>query len=516
VIWLLYALILLLLHGMILSLFVILETRRPASTLAWILALLFIPFFGAFFYFLFGRRRFVKRRRHRATTLTHFDRRSRMERMQSDREVTELSPFALEQLESRSQGIKPDTTPMELPPLPTAPPPVPEESTEVPHLHEFLINIARNNLHSSLAIHNHVDVLVDGDNTFNAMGEAIRNAKHHVHVLYYIFRKDATGTWLRDLLIERAKAGVEVRLVVDGIGSMELDDEFLQPLKEAGVEFAVFLPFRFQFRLRRSQVNFRNHRKIVIVDGWIGFTGGVNVGEEYRGRSSHGYWRDTHVRLEGPAVHELQHVFAEDWFYTTQRKIAGRDYFPLLEENGEETVQIIPSGPDLPSLSIHHLFFVAITSARRYVWITTPYFVPDDSILLALQTAALRGVDVRLLVPFESDEGLVLHAGRSYYNELLEAGVRIFEYKKGILHAKTMVIDGTCGTIGSANMDIRSFHLNFELNAFLYSEKVAHSLETTFLEDLKHSQAVSLSSRLKRPVRQRLRESAARLLSPIL
>jgi len=266
------------------------------------------------------------------------------------------------------------------------------------------------------------------------------------------------------------------------------------------------------------RANLRNHRKIVVVDGRVAFTGGVNIGDEYTGRKKRvGPWRDTHLRIEGPAAYHFQEVFAEDWHFATGEDPIEESWFPDPELSGEAMVQVVASGPDTDTQPIQRIFFAAITSARRRVWLTTPYFVPDQAMLAALETAALRGVDVRLLLPARSDMRLVLYAGRSYYDQLLTHGVQIYEYLQGVLHAKTMVVDETWATVGSANMDTRSFRLNFEINAAIYGPDFANQLGKVFLRDLKSAREVTREELAqRRHVGRRVMESFARILSPVL
>jgi cardiolipin synthase len=298
------------------------------------------------------------------------------------------------------------------------------------------------------------------------------------------------------------------------LGSRDLRASHLRELVEAGAQVAEFLPIN--PLARPFSVNFRNHRKIVVIDGTTAFTGGMNVADEYRDdvHPELGRWRDTMLRLRGPAVLRFQEIFAEDWSFTTGELCVGTTYFPAPQPQGTSLVQVIDSGPDGTALAIHRALFVAISSARQRVWITTPYFVPDRAILVAMQTAAMRGVDVRLLLPARGDQYLVFHASRSHYDELLEAGVRVYEYSPGFVHAKTMLVDAAWCTIGSANMDHRSFMLNWEANLFALDPTLTRHMATQFLEDL------SVSMEIKRPVvrslGRRLEEAGSYLVSPLL
>jgi cardiolipin synthase len=326
---------------------------------------------------------------------------------------------------------------------------------------------------------------------------------------------------------------VRVRVLVDGVGSSALGRSFLRPMREAGVMFARFNPVTFA-RIR-SRVDFRNHRKIVVCDGTVGFTGGVNISDDYlpavegprpalerlreaqKEKKGHaGPWRDTHVRVTGDAVRWLQLTFLDDWYYATGYAARDKEYFPAQARAGEHLVQIVASGPDRDVEPIQKMYFAAIATARERVLVTTPYFVPDDAILTALTTSAMRGVDVRVLVPRRSDSLVVTAAARSYYDTLLAAGVRIYEYQPTMIHAKTVVVDDFFAAVGTANMDNRSFRLNFEVTAILYGEAHAATLATQFEEDLGASKEVTLASRQHVRLRWRVAEAGARIFSPLL
>jgi cardiolipin synthase len=355
---------------------------------------------------------------------------------------------------------------------------------------------------------------VNADQAYVALEQSIESAQDHIHMLYYIFQEDKTGTRFRDLLIQKVKQGVTVRVLTDGVGSWGVDS-FMNPLVHAGGSFAEFLPvgtLGFHWH-----PNLRNHRKIAIIDGKIAFTGGVNIGDEYTGRKRKvGPWRDTNLQIRGPAVHHLQEVFAEDWFFATGEELLDERWFPDQQPIGDVMVQIIASGPDTETQPLQRIFFAAVTTAQERVYLTTPYFVPDQAMLVALETAALRGVDVKLLLPSRLDMQLVLHAGRSYYDQLLASGVKIYEYGSGILHAKSMVIDDRWATVGSANMDIRSFRLNFEINAAIFGQDFAHQLAQLFERDLARANQVTLEDLKHKRLAVRMAESLARILSPVL
>lgn len=366
---------------------------------------------------------------------------------------------------------------------------------------------------------NEVTILFGAQETYRDMTEAIDAAEDHVHVEFYIFQADEVGYAIRDRLVRRAASGIDVRVLCDAIGSMGLPARFWKPLEDAGGKAAFFRPvIRLMPRLRRrDRVDLRNHRKVVVVDGRIGFTGGINVGREYLGLDPKiGHWRDTHIRIEGPAVLSLQETFLHDWFMTTGDDVDNARFFPSCRSGGVDVVQVVDSGPDdfWSAMEIYHA--QAISSAHHRVWITNPYFIPSRSLETALVAAGLRGIDTRLLLPAKSDNVIVSEASRSYYEELLSAGVRIFEYQRGFVHAKTMIVDDWMATVGSANMDMRSFHLNFELNAFVFSAGACKELGQHFTEDLAAATELTLGSVQSTRLARRLTQSSARLLSPLL
>ncbi|MEZ0228259.1 MAG: cardiolipin synthase [Planctomycetota bacterium] len=461
---------------------ILVQRREHGATIAWLLAIIFLPYVGALLYWSIGGRRirFRQRRRTRAIQL--------------------VAPglAASTQCVRRFESTEPGAT---------------------VHLPEPALALARimDRLEKPSCSGNAVEVLLDAEATFSRIHSAIESAESHVHVEYYIWRNDETGRALRDVLVKVAKAGVEVRVLVDDVGSRQADKKFFRPLLDAGGKVGRFLPVN--LLARRLVINHRNHRKIVVVDGRVAFTGGLNVGDEYFGRDPvAGRWRDTHLRIEGPGALRLQEVFVEDWAHATDKDLTAAKYFPDPVPSGDQRVHILTSGPDERHRSIATVYFTGITLAREKVWLTTPYFVPDPPLVAALETAALRGVDVRLLVPGKLDEPIILHAARSFYPELLAAGVHVYEYDDtAMLHAKTATIDGCWSTIGTANLDLRSFYLNFEVNAVVYGSSVARELERAFERDIATARRVELAEfGRSRPWKQRAIEGAARLLSPLL
>jgi len=457
---------------------ILLDRRDPEATLAWMLVIVLLPYLGTALYYLVAHTR-VKRRTRKKQRSDHVFRYS------LDRAV-----------DSAFTRAASSSTP------------------ELPEGTRHIARLAGRLTKTSLLPGNAVEVFIEANRAYESMAEAIRSARHHVHLMTYIFRPDRAGEYFRDLLIEKARQGVQVRLLVDGFGGSQIKSSFIRPLTDAGGKFARFVPI---FGRLRWRPNLRNHRKILVADGRIGFAGGLNIGEEYQGRRrAYAPWRDTHLRLEGPVVRQLQEVFAEDWLFSADEDLADPKYFPDIPPCGSELVQVVYSGPDQDHETIHAVFFSAVNEAQKSILITTPYFVPDSTMLAALKTAAWRGVDVRILLPGKSDMRLVQWAGRSYYQELLEAGVKLYEHRPGILHAKTMVIDRAWSTIGSANMDIRSFRLNFEVNVLVWGAAFAARLEQIFHRDLFGSLLITQNQLTEKPLTDRLAEGLGRALSPVL
>lgn len=363
---------------------------------------------------------------------------------------------------------------------------------------------------------NRVELLAEDDLAFERLREAVRGARRSIWAEYYIIRNDGTGKEFLELLADRAREGVDVRLLHDALGSMRADASRLQAIRDAGGRTEPFLPVN-PFR-RRWSVHLRNHRKLVVVDGEEGFTGGMNVGDEYSGRARRkglAHFRDSHLAIAGPAVRELAQIFAEDWTFATGEPLAVPS--TALPTHGDgAVVAVIPSGPGQEANASGLTHFAAINLARHRCWLTTPYFVPDAPTLAALQAAAWRGVDVRLLLPARGDVPLVTHAARSFYGPLLRAGVRIHEYQASMLHAKTLLVDGSTSIVGSANVDFRSFRLNFELGTLVESADFAERMADRFLRDLDRSRACTLAEVGRRSPWERLACGAARLVAPLL
>jgi cardiolipin synthase len=359
-----------------------------------------------------------------------------------------------------------------------------------------------------------VELLKDGKNTFNRIFEALREARESIHVQYYIFEEGQLADRLLELFVEKEAAGVEVRLIYDSIGSFSLSRAYLKRLREAGIEVHNFLPYRFGKFL--TSLNYRNHRKIIVVDGKIAFTGGINISDKYLKGDQHlGMWHDMHLMVRGQAAHQLNTVFINDWELVSGKKleIAAPDYGSL---PGRKRVQILPTGPDDDFPLMEKLYFSLINSARKHLYITNPYIIPSHAITTAIHTAALSGVDVRLLLSARADSRVVTWCVRSYFQGFLEAGVRIFLYPQGFLHSKMITVDDAVCTIGTANVDDRSFQHNYEVNAVVYDARTARELREYFLADSEKSLELDYDYFRERPWRHRLAEGAARTISPLL
>lgn len=367
---------------------------------------------------------------------------------------------------------------------------------------------------SKLTIHNELKVLKNGEEKFEALIEDLKNAKHHIHLEYYIFTDDVIGTNVIDLLCKKSEEGVEVRLIFDDVGS-KIASKSKSKLKLSGVQFHAFMPVLFpRFT---GKMNYRDHRKIAIIDGEIGYVGGINISDDYININKEVYWRDTHLKITGDAVKHLQILFFTGWNFVTGNTVElSKIYFPETHIDSVRGVQIIGSGPDTDWPYIKEAVFSAITTASNYLYLTTPYFIPNDEIIVALQTAARSGVDVRLLIPKKSDSWISGSATNSYLNHLLEAGVKVYLYEKGFVHAKTLVMDDEVCSIGTANMDFRSYEINFEVTAFLYDKPTCLELKEQFEDDLKSASIMDLDQWNNRPLYYKFLESIARLLAPLL
>ena len=363
---------------------------------------------------------------------------------------------------------------------------------------------------------NEIVIYTDGERKFQELFNSLENAKDHIHMEYYIIRNDDLGNKLLNLLSKKAKEGVEVRLLYDSVGGRQISKDKIEKLKNSGVKVAVFFSSTIPFV--NFKINYRNHRKIVVIDGIVGFVGGFNVGNEYMGLNNKiGYWRDTHLKISGDAVIDLQTRFFLDWSHASKQELMFLPkYFPDNRIQGKVGIQIISSGPDKSDEVIKSNYVKMINSAKKSILIQTPYFIPDASVFEAIKIAAASGVDVRIMIPCKPDHPFVYWATYWYCGGLLKYGVKVYIYEYGFLHAKTLVIDGTVASVGTANFDVRSFKLNFECNAIIYDTKTSQMLYDIFTDDLNYSMELTRELYLERGILIRFKESVCRLLAPLL
>lgn len=386
--------------------------------------------------------------------------------------------------------------------------------------YQKLAHLLLNDGMSYLSGNNQIDILLNGEEKFPAVLAALKAAKHHIHIEYYIYEDDEIGNAIKEVLMEKARSGVAVRLIYDDFGSRSIRRKVVPELIEAGVQAFPF--YKVLFIALANRLNYRNHRKIIVVDGCIGFTGGINVSDRYinseNSSAKQVYWRDTHVKITGTGVYYLQYLFIGDWNFCSDEELGPQPGFfcePETEVKGS-IVQIAASGPDSDNPTILFSLIQAIGMAEKEILITTPYFIPGESLLDAMVVAALSGVNVKLLVPDQSDSRMVASAARSYYGELMNAGVEIYRYQKGFIHAKTLVSDHQLSVIGTANMDNRSFELNFEVNCVIYDHATAEKMTAIFYKDLEDAVRIDADEWEKRPLYKQLPEKLSRLLSPLL
>jgi len=453
---------------------IILERRQPAATVAWVLSIALLPVVGVPLYFLIGGRRI---RRHIRAKINAV---GSVESSVENRVRPENLPSPISATCGRVLTAA------------GAPPPV---------------------------TGNRVTVIEGGDAAYGEVLSLIEEARDHIHAQFFILDVDVVGRRFIHALASRAKAGVRVRLLLDALGSWRALRQIVRPLRKAGGEVAEFLP---ALPLHRKwSAHLRNHRKLLIADGQTAFTGGMNIGKRYmRPRAGHGLWRDSAVLIRGTAVRDLQVIFLDDWAFATEDSVPPGVFFPGLPPMSlggptDGLLQVVASGPDRTMRPIYQGVFTAFTLAVKRIWIATPYFVPDDAISTCLENAALRGVDVRLIVPEKSDLKTVWLAGRSYFDDLMRAGVKISLYQPTNLHSKVLIIDDEVGVVGSSNVDIRSFFLNFELGVFLYGTREIDALAAGFEKDLSNSASLDPAAFAGRPKFVRLLEDTFRIFSPL-
>ena len=456
------------------ALFVVVHNRRPTAALAWLAVIFFQPWVGVVLYLLIGRHRLPRRRTRQYRRLIR-----RLEHLKK-------------QFDGHPHVIHPELGPQ----CKTA------------------ITLAARYGSMPILDGNSITLISDTNHVIQQLIADIEKAKKHVHMLFFIFRNDDTGREIANALKQAAQRGVKCRLLLDAVGSWGTLRSIGDDLRKAGVEVYEALPVGF-LRRRAWRIDLRNHRKIVVIDGMTAYTGSQNIVDE-----NYGYknlvWHDLTARLSGPIVQELQTVFLEDWHFRTDQLLDEPDIFPPQEPSGTVPAQVLPSGPDDPIESYQRLVVAVLHSARERVVITTPYFVPDEPFLQAMQVVAQRDIVVNLIVPVKTDHPLIDMAGQAYFEELLEAGVRIFTYENGLLHAKTITVDDSIAFLGSSNFDIRSFSLNFEINLLLYGKEATQNLRERQMEYLHNSRAIDRSQWKKRGSFRRLGHDIAKLFSPLL
>lgn len=449
---------------------IVLDNRNPVKTMAWILVLMFLPVVGLVLYFFFGRTQ-------------------RRERIIGKKSYSRLLKKPMAEYLAQNSGVLSSS-------------------------YMRLIALFHHTNQAFPFDGNRVEAYTSGFSMLQSLLRELQKAEHHIHLEFYIIEEDAIGRLVRDILMEKARNGVEVRVIYDDVGCWHVPGSFFEEMREAGIEVHSFLKVRFP--LFTSKVNYRNHRKIVVIDGRIGFVGGMNLAERYVRGCSWGIWRDTHLMLKGRAVHGLQTAFLLDWYFVDRTLLTATCYFPRLEVCGASLVQIVTSDPVGPWKEIMQGMVMALNSAKRYFYIQTPYFLPTETVLTAMQTAALSGVDVRLMLPYRADSTLTHLGSCSYLADVLRAGVKVYFYKKGFLHSKLMVSDDQLTTVGSTNVDFRSFEHNFEVNAFIYDIETASQMREVFLQDQRDSMQLFLKNWTKRPWYRKATESIVHLMAPLL
>ncbi|GKU80399.1 cardiolipin synthase [Paenibacillus sp. L3-i20] len=476
--WLVCLTIILIAYAFQFAVILLLERRRQAHMIAWLLIVMVCPFVGFAAYVVAGKR--IKQRIG-----------NKRNNADNNENYVNINKIVHEKVDEQmnNEGLKSQARLLSLL----------AELTPFP-----------------ITGQNRTKILTNGEETFETILEELHHANHHIHLDYYTIRNDGIGGKFLKTLVKKAHEGVEVRVIYDGIGSLGLDQTFLDRLHNAGAHTACFSPPR-KALLNRS-INFRNHRKIVVVDGKVGFLGGINIGDEYVGLDKKlGFWRDTHMQINGEAVYQLQQLFMRDWFSAANIQLPDNEhYFPRNYCHGEERVLIVPGKPGINDQKIVEVLASAMAAAKTRIYATTPYFIPDPSLATNLRIAARSGVEVKLIIPGISDSKLVLLATLSYVQDMLEAGVQIYRYQKGFIHAKVLIVDSLLATVGTANLDMRSLFSNYELLALLFDEHPIRKLEADFLQDLAHSEPIDLEIFKRRSKKQKAAEELMHMLSPLL
>lgn len=455
----------------------ILENRNPVRTLAWIVVLITLPFIGIFLFYHLG----LDYRKKKIFNLkSMYDMRWLQYMSEDQRELLKKQKI----LKGRRMATE-----------------------------RKLMTLLLNNNKALLTLNNRMEVYNNGVDSFMSIFKAISSARNFIHLEFYIVEEGELASRLHSLLLAKLREGVEVRFIYDDVGSWSLSQNYVETLKKAGAEIYPFLPLM----IHRKKANYRNHRKIVVVDGEMAFMGGVNVADRYVAGSNIGLWRDTLIRVEGEAVTSLQIIFLIDWLFVSGEMLINRDfYMPLPQASGDSMAQVVASGPDSDWDSIRQAYVAMVNMAEEYVYISTPYFMPGDVMLNALKSAAMSGVDVRLMLPAKSDTFITYWCSRSFVEELLNAHVKVFFFKPGINHSKVISVDGKLAAVGSANMDLRSLEQNFEVSMIIYDKQVVQVIEQDFIDDLTLCSEISLEKWSSRKRMDQVKESFCRLFTPIL
>ena len=483
--WLVIAEIIYIIVLILVCLRIIYDTNNSVKTLAYLLFAVFAPFIGIGFYFFFG----INYRNRKMYSKKLFENTDMARRLRED--LYHYSKQIFDESDAALQDNK-----------------------------ELAFMLLKDSM-SPITANNSVKLLVNGETKFPEVLKALGEAKNHIHIEYYIYEDDDIGTTIGNILIKKAQEGIDVRFIYDDFGSSSIRKKFVARLKANNVKAFPF--FKISFLSFANRINYRNHRKIIVIDGHTGFVGGINVSDRYINNAAESdklFWRDTHLRIDGPGVQYLQYLFLCDWNFCANKKLQINEKFFPRESNfpkgDNKIVQIAADGPDSSTPVILYSLLQAINLATKEILITTPYFIPGESLLDALVIAALSGLDVKLLVPGKSDSILVNSAAISYYDDLLKAGVEIYRYTKGFVHAKTLVADRKIAVVGTANMDYRSFDLNFEVNAIVYDEATANELADVFFEDIEDAEKMDQEKWESRSTMKKLWQKTARMVSPLL
>ncbi|WP_438710213.1 cardiolipin synthase [Aquimarina muelleri] len=455
---------------------IILYGSRPTKSLSWLLIVLILPFIGVMLYLIFG----INRRRFKFFKLKQTVKRKLYDKTHKNKSTKE------QQVQFKD----------------------PKKAK--------LAKLLRNSSDFSARSNNEVKVIQTGEKTFDTIFKELENAEKFIHMQYYIIEEGEIFDKLYRLFKNKITQGVEIRVLYDAIGSYSLRKKIIKKFKEIGVKIYPILPLRFGSFI--FTLNYRNHRKIIIIDGEVGFTGGVNISDKYiKPKDYLGIWDDTHLYIKGPVVDTLNRVFIKDYYFASDQELLLSDqYLPKIQDSGNVTVQIVAGGPDSDHPSIMQQYITMINLAEKYIYISNPYFIPNSAMLEALRIAALSGVNIKLLVPKKSDSWLAKHSMLSFFEELLFLGIEIYQQKDDFLHSKTIVMDGEIASVGSGNFDHRSFEHNFETNAIIYDKKIAESICKDFIEDCKKSIILDYECYKNRPLKRKLSEGIARFFSPLL